>query len=177
MAAAFLRGLRRAELKRQRTIAASPVRGAVEAWAVVTTLIASTLERSSDVPAGSVSEELALLDGLGPALIAAGHLESKGLVLCDIGLHVTINVVTADAALGVNENLNPVPGGASATDGWILHLPLPGALDVSVVAAAKRSPHLSVDTPPESTPGPKTKKREGGLAIDPAALRKEASKW
>ena len=164
-------------MKRHRTIAASPVRSAAEAWQVVTALIANTLERSPKVAAGSVGGELAVLDGLGPALIAGGHLESKGLVLCDVGLHVTIRVVTADGALGVDDNLKPVPGGAGATDGWMLHIPLPGALDASVVAAAKRSSHLTVDKPPESAPAAKAVKREAGSAIDLEALRKETSRW
>ena len=164
-------------MERYRTIAASPVRSASEAWEVVVALIANTLERSPNVVGGSVANELAVLDGLGPALIAGGHLESKGLVLCDVGLHVTVRVVTADAALGIDENLKPVPGGAGATDGWILHIPLPGPLDASVVAAAKRSPHLSVDAPPASTPAGRAKKQEAGSAIDLEALRKETSRW
>ena len=127
------------------------------------------------VPEGSVGEELSVLDGLGPAMIAGGHLESKGLVLCDVGLHVTITVLTADAALRLNENLNPVPGGASATEGWMLYLPLPGALDANVKAAAKRSVHLSVEPAPNSAPA--AKKGEAASAIDLDALRRESSKW
>ena len=161
-------------MERHRMIAASPVRSAAQAWKVVTTLVADTLERSPAVPAGSVGVELAALDGLGPALIAGGHLESKGLVFCDVGLHVTVTVVTADAALGVEENLYPVPGGASATDGWMLYIPLPGALDASVKAAAKQSSHLSVEPPPKSALV--AKKREGS-AIDLDALRGGAAKW
>ena len=164
-------------MKRSRTIAASPVRSAAEAWRVVTALIADTLERSPDVAAGSVAGELAVLDGLGPALIAGGHLEAKGLVLCDVGLHVTILVVAADAALSVEENLNPVPGGSSATDCWMLHIPLPGALDASVVAAAARSSHLTVEKPPDSAAAAREEKREAGSAIDLEALRKETSRW
>ena len=162
-------------MERHRTIAASPIRSAAQAWKVVTALVADTLERSPAVPAGSVGIELAALDGLGPALIAGGHLESKGLVLCDAGLHVSIEVVTADAALGVKENLNPVPGGATATKGWRLHLPLPGALDASVKAAAKRSTHLSVEPPPKSAPA--AKKFEAASAIDLDALREGGAKW
>ena len=162
-------------MERHRTVAASPVRNAVDAWQVVRTLLAETLERSPNVPAGSVGEELSVLDGLGPALIAGGHLESKGLVLCDVGLHLTVTVQTADAALGVTENLNPVPGGASATKGWMLYLPLPGPLDASVEAAAKRSVHLSVEPPPKSAPT--SKKVQAASAIDLDALRREPSKW
>lgn len=161
-------------MERYRTIAASPVRSAVEAWQVVATLVADTLERSPAVPEGSVGEELRALDGLGPALIAGGHLESKGLVLCDVGLHVTITVLTADAALDVKENLHPVPGGASATEGWMLYVPLPGSLNASVEAAAKRSVHLSVEPPPKSAP---TAKKGEAAAISLDALRRESSKW
>ena len=161
-------------MERHRTIAASPVRNAVEAWQVVAALLADTLERSSAVAEGSVREELSALDGLGPALIAGGHLESKGLVLCDIGLHVTVTVLTAEAALGVTENLNPIPGGVSATDAWMLYLPLPGALNASVEAAAKRSAHLSVEPPPKSAPAAK---RSEAAAIDLDALRRASSRW
>ena len=163
-------------MKRQRTFAASPVRSAAEAWEVVSTVIAKTLERSPAVPSGSVAGELAALDGLGPALIAGGHLESDGLVLCDIGLHVTIRVMTADAALAVRENRNPVPGGGSATEAWMLYLPSPGALDSTVAQASNGSPNLSVDTPPKSAPSAKSRRREAASAIDLEALRGEASK-
>ena len=76
-------------MKRQRTIAAAPVRSASAAWQVVSTLLADTLERSPNVSAGSVTETLVPLAGLGPALIAGGHLDSRGLVLVDVGLHLT----------------------------------------------------------------------------------------
>ncbi len=160
-------------MKRFRTIAASPVRSATEAWNLVTTLVADTLERSPVIPARSVGSEMASLNGLGPALIAGGHLESKSLVLCDIGLLVFVNVVTAEAAVRAKENLNPVPAGASATNGWVLHVPLPGALDSSVKAAVQQSSHLSAEPPPMSAPA--AKKREFS-PIDLDALRQHGSK-
>ena len=163
-------------MERHRTFAGSPVRSAAEAWDVVSTLIAKTLERSPKIPTGSVVGELAALDGLGPALIAGGHLESDGLVLCDTDLHVTIRVVTSDAALAVRENLNPVPGGGSATDAWMLYLPSPGPLDASVANAAKRSSHLSVEVPPKSAPSTKSRKWDVGWDIDLEALRRKTSK-
>ena len=159
-------------MKRQRTIAASPLRSAAEAWQVVSTLLADTLEHSPAIPVGSVDEELAPLSGLGPALIAGGHLESKGLVLVNVDLHLTVTVMTADAALEVEENLNPVPGGASATEGWILYLPQAGPLDTSIAAAVKKSSHLSADPPPTSAPSAKTGGRSRESLIDVEALRK-----
>jgi hypothetical protein len=62
-------------MERTRFIAAAPVRSASEAWRVVSTLLADTLERSSSVPTCSVHKELATLKGLGPALIAGGRQE------------------------------------------------------------------------------------------------------
>jgi len=158
-------------MERRRVIAAAPIRSASDAWNVVSTLLADTLERSPSIPAGTVAKELAPLNGLGPALIAGGHLEDKGLVLVDEGFHLTIVVMTADAALEVEENLGPVPGGATATDGWTLHLPPAGPLDRAVSAAVKGSSHLSVEAPPTSAPA----RKEGGTReslLDLDALRK-----
>jgi hypothetical protein len=157
-------------MERTRLIAAGPVRSASEAWHVVTKLLVDTLERSSSVPAGSVGKELALLKGLGPALIAAGHLESKGLVLVDTGLHLAIRVLTADAALEVEENLNPVPGGASATDAWTLYLPSASPLNGAVEAAIKNSKHLKTEAPPATAPAEKSIGPSRSL-IDVNALR------
>ena len=162
-------------MERTRFIAAAPVRSASEAWRVVSALLADTLESSSSVPNGSVGKELAPLRGLGPALIAGGHLESNGLVLVDTGLHLTVRVLTADAALDVEENLNPVPGGASATDAWTLYLPSAGALDSAVKTAVKNSTHLSTDAPPASAPAEKSDGANRSL-IDLNALRSLGNK-
>ena len=157
-------------MNRNRTIAGAPIRSAANAWQLVSTLLAETLERSPAIPTGSVATELAPLRGLGPALIAGGHFESKGLVLIDAGLHLTVFVMTADAALAVDENLNPVPGGAGATNHWTLHLPSAGPLDASIAAAVKRSPHLSADTPPTTVPAAKAEDHSRQSPIDLEAL-------
>ena len=159
-------------MERRRIIAAAPVRSATDAWQIACSLITQTLERSPVILPENVTTALAPLNGLGPALIAGGHLESKGLVLCDIGLHVTVCIVTADAALNVVENLNPVPGGGQATDKWILYVPLVNSLADSIAAAVKISPHLSIETPPDSAPKPKTQIQTENSVIDLEALRK-----
>ncbi len=158
-------------MQRQRTIAAAPIRSAHAAWQVVVGLLSRTLELSPDVPAGSVARGLEPLQGLGPALIAGGHLESKGLVLVDVGMHLTIFVKTADAALAVGENLNAVPGGADSTEGWVLHMPRVGALDSSIEAAADLSRHLSFDQPPRFAPKSGAANDSTGALIDLSAFR------
>lgn len=162
-------------MERTRFIAAAPVRSASEAWQVVSTLLADTLESSSSVPIGSVGKELAPLKGIGPALIAGGHFESKGLVLVDTDLHLSIRVLTGDAALDVEENLNPVPGGTNATVGWTLYLPPAGPLNSAVEAAVKNSTHLTTDAPPVAAPAEKSGGASRSL-IDVNALRSLGNK-
>ncbi len=158
-------------MERTRSIAAAPIRSAAEVWKLVTTLLTDSLERSPAIVAGSVADALAPLNGLGPALIAGGHLETKGLVLVDGGLHVTILVMTSDAALAVEENLNPLPGGAAATDGWMLYLPAVEPLKSSISGAVKNSKHLSAATPPAATEVDEESGR-GPSTIEAVALRK-----
>ena len=159
-------------MTRQRTVAAAPIRSAQEAWRVVSELLASTLERSQEVPDGSVAQELEPLRGLGPALIAGGHLESDGLVLVDDALYVEVLVVTADAATKVTENLNPVPSGASATSQWMLYLPRGGPHGSFIADAVKTSRHLSAGPPPKPVPAHKPAGRANESLIDLDALRR-----
>ncbi len=158
-------------MERTRFIAAAPIRSASEAWEIVCQLLTSTLERSSSVPSGSVAAELQRLKGLGPALIAGGHLEKTGLLLADVELDVSINILTGDAALDVKENLNPIPGGASATSGWKIYLQEPGPLSTALSAAVKGSSHLSIGKAQAST---RTVKIENPMnpLIDMDALRR-----
>ena len=83
---------------------------------------------------------------------------------------MTIRVLTADAALDVEENLNPVPGGAGATDGWIVYFPPAGPLDKALNSAVKSSSHLSTEEPPASAPAQKTESANKSV-IDVDALR------
>jgi len=158
-------------MERTRYIAAAPIRSASEAWQVVCKLIADTLERSSSVVSGSVVKELLCLNGIGPALIAGGHLEREGLVLVDENLYATIQVLTADAALELMENLNPIPGGASATAGWMVYLPSSGPLKSTLNAAAKKSIHVSTDKPKQSLPAVKIENAVGPVVVLDALRR------
>jgi hypothetical protein len=152
-------------MQRHRTIAAAPVRSASEAWQVVISLLTDTLERSPAIPTGSVASELAPMAGLGPALIAAGHLQVSPLLLVDQSIHLSITVATGDAALEVDEHLNPVPGGTSATANWTLHLPAPIPLAEAVAGVVAGSAHLSTETPPSEATGDTSQKASanGGL--------------
>lgn len=138
-------------MQRSRTIAGPPQRTATAAWESVATLISDTLTVSGRISAGTVTAALAPLRGIGPALIAAGHLETGSAVLVTGPLHVSITVVTGAAVTAVEENLNPVPGGANATADWMLYLPNPAGFAAALAAAVKQSGHLSVAAPPDDT--------------------------
>ena len=161
-------------MKRLRTIAAAPVRSATAAWQVLKSVIVDTLQRSPAISEGSVDRELAVLDGIVPALIAGGHFEQKGFVLYDTSFHITFLVVTSDPALCAEENLKPIPGGASATEDWVLYIPLTGTFDERMEAIAHSSSHLSVKQPPEPVTG---RMKHESAEIDFDALRDVRIRW
>jgi hypothetical protein len=159
-------------VQRHRTIAAAPVRPATEAWELLVTLLAATLERSEEVQPGSVMAAMSPLVGIGVAAIAGGHFEKAPLTLVDERLHVSIMIATGDAAISADENLGPIPGGASATDDWVLHVPVEHALGRVIAAAIEGAAHLSVEPAPaytETTAG----KSPLGL-VDVEAVRRRA---
>lgn len=140
---------------RHRSIAAAPIRGASEAWGLAVQLLVDTLERSPHIPEGSVQRELAPLSGVGTALVAGGHLEKTPLLLTDSALQVEISIVTADSALDIEENLNPVPGGAAATSDWSLYVPAPAALGDAVRSAVASCPHATSEVNARAQSNPK----------------------
>jgi hypothetical protein len=137
---------------------------------VLADLISDTLDASAEISAASVVDALSPLRGIGPALIAAGHLESTPVVVVSGLLHVSITVATGAAVSSVEENLNPVPGGASATQDWTLHLPNPATFAAALAAITNRSPHLSVEPAPTEDDSSDKMNVKAGL-VDLAALR------
>ncbi len=136
-------------MKRHREIASSPQRGAGEAWLAITELTADTLERSPNIQRADVEAAMAHAGGVGRMLIAGGHLQTHPLVLVSGELWLEITTVSGEAALTLEENLRPVPGGAAAKQ-WTLHLPACPPLTKLVEQAAKSDAHLSAETPTEA---------------------------
>ncbi len=132
---------------RRRTIASSPVRPATDAWATIGTLVADTLDRSAVISRDAVEAVFSTAAGLGRQMVAGGHLERHDLVLVAAPVHLAIRTVSGAAAITLEENLDPVPGGASAT-GWMVHLPTPDPLAQLVRELANRVEHLSAEPAP-----------------------------
>ncbi|MFY0407931.1 hypothetical protein [Solicola sp. PLA-1-18] len=158
-------------MERTRKIAASPVRPAGEAWNVVKTLLADSLEKSSQVPDSSVRAALAPLDGVVPSLIASGYLATNALVLVAGDLNVNIFAVRGDDAFAIEEHLNPLPGAGSAPEAWRLYVPSPLHLREIVGAACSDDAHLISGKPPAATESASATASRS-YTIDPAALRR-----
>ena len=154
-------------MKRHRTIASAPQRSATEAWETIVTLVGATLERSASIEREAVDAACAKAAGVGRMLTAGGHLEQTPVTLVAGELFLEITTVSGAAALELDENLNPVPGGASAED-WKLHLPPCEPLAKLVRRAAKEDAHLSSDEP--TKPATKSAARSSAAALDEVAL-------
>jgi hypothetical protein len=137
-------------VQRHRTIASAPKRTAAEAWQTICQLIGDTLERSSSVERGDVDAALDPLHQTARMLISAGHLEGHPLVLVADDLWLEIATVSGSSALSLEENLNPVPGGASAND-WTLHVPQVEPMAELVRTTVKGHDHLSANEPAATT--------------------------
>lgn len=136
-------------MARHRDIAASPVRTAAETWTVVRELIADTLDRSDVIDGDQVRRVLDAAAPAGVALIAAGYTGTADVTVVAPPLRLTIRTVAGTDAFKAeaDENLNPVPGAATATE-WIVHLPKPAGLSSLIDEAVDTSTHLSAEPPP-----------------------------
>ena len=72
-------------------------------------------------------------------------------------------------ALTTDENLAPVPGGASAT-GWMLYLPAPDPLADVVRSIVAGSAHLNIGQPPTGATAKTAAMTEAPGLVDLAAL-------
>jgi hypothetical protein len=133
-------------VQRRRTIASAPKRTAAEAWQTICELIGDTLERSASIERGDVDAALEPLDQVARMLISAGHLEHNSLVLVAGDLWLEITTASGAPALSMDENLNPVPGAANASD-WTLHVPQVEPIARLVRTTVKDHDHLSADEP------------------------------
>jgi len=160
-------------VQRTRKIAGTPVRPAADAWATVKTLLSDTLERSSEVPDGSVATALAPLDGLASTIAASGAAADAPFTAIAGDLRLAIYIVRGDDAFTIEENLAPVPGGASAPGTWLLYIQPPAHLVDAVKAVVDSAEHLKVGKSPTTEPRlPTVAGKAAVLTINESALRR-----
>lgn len=133
-------------MQRHRDIAAAPQRRASETWQVITDLVVETLARSPHIDREEVVSAMSTAAEVGMPLVAGGHLDRDPLTLVAGPIDCTIGTVSGTAALSIDENLEPIPGGVQARD-FTVYLPTPDPLADVVRLAAARSPHLSAEEP------------------------------
>ena len=137
-------------MARHRDIAASPVRTSAETWDAIRELIAATLARSEHVDGAMVRRTLDHAAPAGTALVAAGYTGGADITLVAAPLRLTIRTVGGYEAFKAHadENLNPVPGAASAQD-WTVYLPSPAGLSALGDDVIEGAEHLSSGPPPQ----------------------------
>jgi hypothetical protein len=156
-------------VQRRRTIASSPARSATATWATISTVVADTLDRSPVIPRAEVEDLFRMCAGVGRHLVAGGHLERHDIVVVATPVHLSIGTVSGTDAFGLDENLNPVPGGASAID-WTVYLPTPDPMEAAVRELASKLARLSADPPPALAAAMAASPNGRGTAIDLAAV-------
>jgi len=135
-------------MDRNREIAGSPVRTAGETWTTITELVAATLDWSPNIDGHDVRRTLNAVGAAGRALVAAGKLNTQPLTLVVASLRLAIRTVSGEDAFRAldDENPNPVPGAATATD-WVLHIPRPDGLAALIDEVVQDVSHISLDPP------------------------------
>lgn len=137
-------------MQRHRQVAAAPQRRASETWEAIGKLIGATLDRSPHISVDDVFSTMEHASSVGRALVAAGHLDKHALVVVADPIYLNITTVSGVAATTLDEDLGPVPGGATATD-WMIYLPTPEPVAEAVRAAASGASHLSAEEPPDES--------------------------
>jgi hypothetical protein len=162
-------------MQRHRNIAAAPARTASEVSGVLNSLLAETLIRSPHI---SDTEIATTLEALKPAcimLIAAGHLEREPIVLVAGNLYLSISTVSGDEALSIDENLDPVPGAADASD-WSLHVPTPDPVGDAIAALLSGVSHISTEPADPNSPNPVSAPARAASALNLEALGERMGK-
>ena len=155
---------------RHRTLAAAPARDTSDTWRALGGLVTNSLERSSQIEAADVEQALEAAAGVGRILIAGGHLETHPFTVIAGTMHLRITTCSGVAATSLEENLNPVPGCAGATE-WTIYIPSVEPLGSLVQSAAAEHPNLSAAEPPTDELTTESSAAKRTTFLDEDALR------
>jgi hypothetical protein len=116
-------------------------------WTTVAELVRDTLAPAAEIDESDAHETVMAVLDVGRVLVSAGHLDHEALTLIAGPLRLEITVVSGTDATTLSENLNTVPGAASASD-WTLYFPTPESVGEWVADAVAVSPRLKAEGPP-----------------------------
>jgi hypothetical protein len=160
-------------MQRHRQIAAAPERSTSESVGVIRDLIRDSLARAEKLDLDEVDTALDAARPALLALVAGAHLEKHALVLVAASLHASITTVSGDKALTFDENLDALPGAASATT-WILYLPTPDPVGAVVARCADTHARLSTAEPPAEADQEQASAASTAADLDLDALMKRS---
>ena len=153
-------------MRRTRSINSSPERSA---WATVDVLV--QVISASLVPSKVDSARVnAALEAARPALlmlISGRHLKAAPVVLVAAETICEFYCRYDDAAVGGEENLNPIPG-LTAAETFTIHLPASGPLVDTIAGLIATNEHLTIAPPPTEV---KTANAAVAAPLDLASLR------
>ena len=156
---------------RRRQVAASPRRGSTETWEVISQLVIDTVTQSRHLTSGEVVKSMSAAAPVGRMLVAGGHLESQPLTLVVGKTHAEISTVAGVTAIQLDEELDPIPGAADATD-FMIYLPSPTPLQKAIADAINGDEHLADSAPPVTASETETGSAASAPLIDLDALRR-----
>lgn len=157
-------------MKRYRTFNASPARTSSATVAIITDVIRASLAAASDVDDADVTDALAAAEQALLILVSSRTLKTTPLVLIAGSTELEIICRYDAAAVGGEENLNPVPGMASATS-FTVHFPTTEPIGTTIEALTAGHPALTTD-PPSLSPNPAAAvAKSGQVPLDLAALK------
>jgi hypothetical protein len=146
-----------------RTVAASPVRTASQAWHAIVALLCE--------PGSAAAQELLELTGLGAMLIADQVLDGAPVVvLRPTGPRVRVYTVTGDQALDAHAEERPLLSAACTGTEWELSVPCPADEFDLAGRATSVSPHVSVRDAADGISVDSSSATTGASASTPATV-------
>lgn len=141
-------------MRRTRTVNSSPERSSAMTVEVLTELITTSLAHSK-VPAATVTEALEVARPALLILVSGRHLRTHPVVLAAADTVCEFYCRHDDAAVGGEENLNPVPGLGTAVT-FTLYLPASGHLSDTIADIVATNDHLCIEPAPTQAESTKT---------------------
>lgn len=131
-------------MKRYRTFNASPARTSSATVAIITDVIKASLAAAPGVDDTDVNSAMATAEPALLMLVSSRSLTTTPLVLVAGSTELEITCRYDAAAVGGEENLNPVSGMAS-TKSFAIHFPTPDPIGTTIEELTASHPALTTD--------------------------------
>jgi hypothetical protein len=155
-------------VKRTRVVNAAPARNASETVATISDVIAASLAAASEIDNDQVTAALSKARATLLMLVSSRRMKDSPVVLVAGNAICEFFCRYDAAAVGGEENLNPVPGMSTATT-FMLHVPAPEPLAGPIAALVAGNKHLTTEPAPAAAPT--AARAAGSSPIDLTAIK------